>query len=131
MAQPDDIDARVTALEGEVRQLSQRVRATEHDAAAARVLAGGADRDVHEVRDELRAFRQATISSFNALRADLTDLREHVDNGFTEVNGRLAAVDRGFAEVRGRLDGAAAGQQQIVDMLTLLINRETDRPGEP
>jgi outer membrane murein-binding lipoprotein Lpp len=38
---PEDIEARVTALETEVRDLSQRVRATEQDAAAARVLAGG------------------------------------------------------------------------------------------
>jgi chromosome segregation ATPase len=120
---PEDIEARVTALEGEVRDLSQRVRATEHDAAAARVLAGGADRDVTEVRTEMRAFRQATTASFNAMREDLRSLREHVDNRFAEVNN-------GFAEVRGRLDGQAAGQQRIVDMLTALIERDGGGPDQ-
>jgi chromosome segregation ATPase len=134
---PEDIEARVTALEGEVRDLSQRVRATEHDAAAARVLAGGADRDVTEVRTEMRAFRQATTSSFNAMREDLRSLREHVDNQFDEVNnrfaeihGRLDVADNSFAQIRGRLDGYAAGQQQIVDMLTVLIERDGGGPDQ-
>src|ERR1700737_2236515 len=75
MAEPDDLEARVAALETQVRELSERVRGSEQDAAAARVLAGGADRDVSEIRSEIRDFRQATTSSFNAMREDLTDLR--------------------------------------------------------
>ncbi len=39
--QPENIEERVTALESQVRELRGRVRASEHDAAAARVLAGG------------------------------------------------------------------------------------------
>jgi hypothetical protein len=35
-------------------------------------------------------------------------------------------VDAGFTEMRGRLDVAAAGQAQIVQLLTTLINA----PGE-
>lgn len=42
-----------------------------------------------------------------AMRQDFVDLRTHVDNGFTEM--------------RGRLDAAAAGQQQIVDLLHTVI----------
>ncbi len=110
MAQPEDLEARVTALETHVRELAQRVSHSEHDAAAARVLAGGADRDVNEFRGEIRDFRQATTSSFNAMREDLTDLRTKVDTGFTEM--------------RGRLDATAAGQQQIVDLLTTMINQD-------
>ncbi|CAA0128306.1 Uncharacterised protein [Mycolicibacterium vanbaalenii] len=109
-----DLEPRVEALEDQVRDLTGRVRATEHDAAAARVLAGAADRDVGEIRGELRDFRQATTASFNAvrqgfvdLRQDVVDLREH--------------VDRGFAEMRGKFDAAAAGQQQIVDLLQSVI----------
>lgn len=41
MARPDDLEARVAALETQVRELSERVRASEQDAAAARVLTGG------------------------------------------------------------------------------------------
>ncbi len=113
MAEPDDLETRVGALETQVRELAERVRHSEQDAAAARVLAGGADRDVTEIRGEIRDFRQATTSSFNAMREDLTDLRQHVDNGFTEM--------------RGKLDAAAAGQQQIVGLLTMLIGQQDNQ----
>jgi hypothetical protein len=109
----------VAALEAQMRELAARVRVSEQDAAAARVLAGGADRDVNQIRADIRDFRRATTASFNAMRADLTDLRTHVDQGFTEIG-------QGFTEMRGRLDGAAAGQQQIVELLNTLI----ERPGE-
>ncbi|MGH3767061.1 MAG: permease [Pseudonocardiaceae bacterium] len=113
MAAPDDLEHRVAALETKVRELADRVRSSEQDAAAARVLAGGADRDVTEIRDEIRGFRQGTTSSFNAMREDLTDLRQQMSTGFTEM--------------RGKFDAAAAGQQQIVDLLTTLI---TQQPGD-
>lgn len=101
MAQPSDLEARVAALETQVHELAERVRHSEQDAAAARVLAGGADRDVEQIRGEIRDFRQATASNFNAIREDLTDLRTSVNDGFVKV-------DRGFAEMRGRLDATAA-----------------------
>jgi chromosome segregation ATPase len=114
---PDDLEARVSALETQVHDLSTRVRRSEQDAAAARVLAGGADRDVNEIRGELRDFRNATTASFNALREDMNDLR-------ADMNDLRTHVDQGFMEIRGRLDAAAAGQQQIVDMLTTLIDQQ-------
>jgi hypothetical protein len=95
------------------------------DAVAARVLAGGADRDVDQIRGEIRGFRQATTSSFNATREDLADLRKHVDDGFTKV-------ERGFTQMRGTFDAAAAGQQQIVELLNTLVgrwHRHCDRSG--
>jgi hypothetical protein len=101
----------VAALETQVNQLTQQVQHSTQDAAAARVLAGGADRDVDQIRGEIRDFRQATTASFNALREDMTDLRDRVDTGFTQI--------------RGTLDATATGQQQIVDLLTTLIG---DRP---
>jgi hypothetical protein len=69
---------------------------------------------VTEFRHEMRDFRQATVSSFNALREDLVDLRTHVNNGFT-------TVDQSFTEMRGRFDAAAAGQQEIVRLLHTVI----------
>ena len=102
-----DLESRVGALEEQVRDLKGRLQTTEQDAAAARVLAGAADRDVSEFRDEIRDFRRATSASFNALRQDVVDLRAHVDNGFTEM--------------RGKFDGMAAGQQQIVNLLQTVI----------
>ncbi|OLT15819.1 hypothetical protein BJF78_15675 [Pseudonocardia sp. CNS-139] len=117
MSKPEDLESRMSAVEAEVRELKDKYRHTRQDAAAARVLAGGADSDVAEIRTEIREFRQATTSSFNAMREDLNDLRQRVENGF-------AQVDDNFAEVRGRLDATAAGQQQIVDLLTRLIDEQ-------
>jgi chromosome segregation ATPase len=138
MATSDDIEARVTALETQVarvtaletqvRELTEQVRHSAQDAAAARVLAGGADRDVTEIRAEIRDFRKATTASFNAMREDFTDLRADFTDLRTEVNARFAEVDRGFAEMHGKFDAAAAGQQQIVSLLTTLIDQQ-DGPG--
>jgi sirohydrochlorin ferrochelatase len=81
VAESDEPDPRVAELERQVRELDRRVRSSAQDAAAARVLAGGADRDVAGIRD----FRQATTSSFNAMRADFTDLRREC----TELQQRV------------------------------------------
>lgn len=98
-----ELEPRVSALEGEMREMRERLKMSERDAAAARVLAGAADRDVGELGTELRDFRRATVASFNAVREDLLDLR---------------------SEMRGKFDLTAAGQQQIVGMLQALIDRE-------
>lgn len=125
---PDNLEARVTKLESQVHQLTDRVRGSEQDAAAARVLAGAADRDVTEFRDELRDFRRATTANLSAVREDLIDLRGYVDTRFSQiderfnqVDARFNQVDNGFIGIRGRLDAAAAGQQQIVELLERLI----------
>jgi chromosome segregation ATPase len=131
MSQPDDLEARVTALETQVRELNSRVRRSEQDAAAARVLAGGADRDVNEIRGELRDFRQATTAGFNAMREDLVDLNDKVDRGFADVNGRLDNVngrlDNVILEMRSKFDMTAAGQQQIVHLLNTVIAQQDGR----
>jgi methyl-accepting chemotaxis protein len=124
MAHPADCEARLSALETRVSELAERVQHSEQDAAAARVLAGGADRDVEQIRGEIRDFRQATTSSFNAMREDLTDLREDLNDLRKRVESGFAQVDRGFAEVRGRLDGAAAGLEQIAGLLNTLISQQ-------
>ena len=124
------MDKRVTALENSVSELKARVRRAEHDAAAGRTLAGSADRDTAELGSELREFRTQNTRVLNAMRADLTDLREHVDGGFAQVYGRFAEVDRQFAQVdrnfltvHSKLDGVAAGLNVITDLLT---RRERD-----
>jgi len=119
--EPDSLEARVDALEADVRQLSRRVQASEQDAAAARVLAGAVDRDVAQFHGEFRDFRQASMASFNALREDMTDMRTEMNNRFARVDERFGHVDNGFIEMRGKLDATAAGQQHIVDLLQRLI----------
>ena len=103
--------------------IRRRLRAVEQDAAAARILAGAADRDVSEIRAEIRDFRNATTASFNALREDFTDLRRDFTDLRTRVETGLHRVDRGFAEMRGKLDATATGQQRIVELIESLIDQ--------
>jgi hypothetical protein len=112
--EPGDLESRVSSLEEQVRDLTGRVQSTEQDAAAARVLAGAADRDVSEFRGEIRDFRHATTASFNALRQDFVDFRQD----FVDLR---AHVDNGFIEMRGKFDVMAAGQDQIVELLQTII----------
>jgi predicted nucleic acid-binding Zn-ribbon protein len=126
MSEPEDLEAPVHALEGEVEDLRSRARRVEQDAAAARVLVGGADRDVadlggevRELRGEFRDFRDQNNRVLSAMREDITDLRTDL----TDLRGH---VDGGFAEMRGRLDGAAAGQERIVGLLNTLIEQRND-----
>ena len=86
--------------------VEQQVSAAQTDASAARDLAAGADRDVSEVRAELRAHTRA----LNALR------ETQVEQG--------QAMDRGFAEMRARLDQATGGLDQILGLLNTLIARD-------
>jgi hypothetical protein len=121
VVQPESLEQRVTALESQMRELADRVRASEQDAAAARVLAGAADRDVTEFMGELRDFRRATVGSFNALREEMNERFAHVEQRFARVEERFSRVDDSFIEMRGKLDGAAAGQQRIVELIERLI----------
>jgi chromosome segregation ATPase len=117
-----ELEDRMAALEAAVQALSDRVRVSEQDASAARILAGGADRDVTQIRDELRAdlavLREQNNRLHNATRSDLADLRRE----FTDLAQKM---DTGFAGVRGQLDATAAGQAQIVTLITQLL----DQPG--
>ena len=101
-------------------------RHSEQDAATARVLTGGADRDVAEMRGEIREFREQNTRVLNAMREDLTDLRSRIDDGFARIDGQFARVDDGFAEMRGKLDGTAAGIQQVAGLLNTLIAQRGD-----
>ena len=109
----------------DLSEISRRLHAAEQGAAAARVLAGAADRDVTEIRAEIRDSRNPTTASFNALRQDFVDLRGHVDRRFEQVDRGFEQVDRGFAEMRGKLDATAAGQQRIVELIQSLIDQQS------
>ncbi|MBX7434443.1 hypothetical protein JDV09_20410 [Mycobacterium sp. Y57] len=145
----DDLEPRVEALENQVRDLTAQMRGSKEDAAAARVLAGAADRDVDEMRGEIRDFRKATTAGFNAMRQDFVDLRGEfgvLRDEFADLRGEFGVlrddfgvlrgeftdlrqdfgvlrdhVDRGFMEMRGKFDATAAGQQQIVDLLNSIF----------
>lgn len=117
MTDAPDFENRLANVENQIHDLTQRIRATEQDATAARVLAGAADRDVTEIRGEIREFREQNTRVLNAMRDDLTDLR-------TEMRSKFDQVDQGFLEVRGKLDQTAAGQERIVALLNTIIERD-------
>ena len=122
----DDVEARFTRLEHEVAELREQVALTRSDAAAARVLAAGADRDVSEVRAELRAHTQG----LNALREtqleqgqEINGLRQEMREGFTLQSRRIDELER---EMRGGFATMATGMAQITALLTEIRGPERD-----
>ncbi|MGH3836204.1 MAG: hypothetical protein ACRDSF_10940 [Pseudonocardiaceae bacterium] len=115
----DDFETRLAVLEREVAQLREQVALTSSDAAAARVLASGADRDVSEVRAELRAHTQ----SLNALRETQLEQGQKIDKLDREMC-------EGFAEVRTEMregfSTVATGMAQITALLTNIAGPERD-----
>jgi ABC-type transporter Mla subunit MlaD len=104
MASLEDLEARVTALEEQVRQ-------SREDATAARVLAGAADRDVSEFKQLLNALIRTT----GALRE--TQVEDHRDIATlkTEVGSLRADVTSGFTKVNIGMDRMAQLLQQVID----------------
>ncbi|MBB5851361.1 permease [Amycolatopsis umgeniensis] len=92
----EELTQRVARLERQVAELAERSA----DATAGRVLAAGADRDVAEVRAELRAH----TGTLNTLREDQIDLREEMRRGFTAANTSLQQIVV-LLEATGQEDG--------------------------
>ena len=97
MTEPDDIPARVSRLE-------QSVAEARKDAAAARYLAMGADRDVSEMRTELKAHTKL----LNALR------ETQVEQG-QEIRDHRADTQQGFSKM-------AVGMAHITAQLQIVID---------
>jgi hypothetical protein len=116
----DDLEPQVSALEGGMAEMQDRVSKARTDSAAARILASGADHDVSEVRVEMRAVRHA----LNALRATQVDhgkkinrLDDRVSTLETTVTAGFAGMDAGFAEMRAGFGTMRAGMAEIVGLL--------------
>ena len=122
MNEPDDIPARVTRLEHEMIQ-------ARGDAAAARVLAGAADRDVSLMQDELRAHTR----SLNALRETqvehgqmLEDHGQRLDRLERKVDDGFKQVDANFRTVGGEFSKINTGMAHI----TALLTNKLDEPDQ-
>jgi len=102
VANPSDVEARLSALEARMEEVAA-------DAAAARHLAAARDRDLADLGVKVDDNRSA-----------ISALGEQTAAGLEETR-------KGFAEIRGKLDQAAAGQQHIADMLTTLISAQGDQ----
>ena len=94
MGSMEELEGRVTALEVQMRSVRQ-------DAVAARVLAGGADRDVAALATKLDAN---------------TRLLEAVRETQVEDHQRIARLEGRFDGLEGRFDGLEHGQAMILDL---------------
>ncbi|HET6709680.1 hypothetical protein [Amycolatopsis sp.] len=102
MASLEDLETRVTALEKQMQN-------TRQDAAAARVLAGTADRDVSEFKQTLNghtqvlnALRETQIEDHRdiaALKNEIGSLRADMNSGFTKVNIGMEQMSRLLQQV--------------------------------
>jgi len=102
VANPSDLETRLAAREARVEEVAA-------DAAAARHLAAR-DRDLTDLGVKVDANRSA-VNALGQQTAGRFDRLEH-------------EMRTGFAGMRGKLDQTAAGQQQIVDLLTTFISEQ-------
>ena len=113
MANPDDdLDARVRTLQDGMVRLQDGIAASRTDAAAAHVLAGGADREVSEVRAELRAhtqvlnaLRETQLAQDSKIEALRSEMRSEVDGLRAEMQRGFGMLHTGIAQIAALLRG--------------------------
>ncbi len=137
MADLEDLDARLTAVENRLDDVAEQSRRAREDSAAARVLAGAADRDV----SEMRAVLQGHTKVLNALRETQLEHSakfDRIDAKFSQIDAKFSQIDARFDQIDARFDrtdGELArmrtgfgvlnsGMKRITGMLTELLNRE-------
>jgi chromosome segregation ATPase len=119
-----DLESRFTKLEHEVTRLRE-------DVASARALAALADRDVAELRTEMRGYRQV----LNALREtqleqgqQIDELRQEmhreIDGLHREIDGLGQEIGGLRKEMREGFAIQATGMAQITALLTTIAGSE-------
>jgi chromosome segregation ATPase len=120
-----DLERRVRRLEDEVVQLKDGLSVSRADAAAARVLAGGVDRDMSEIRTEMRAHRQ----SLNALRETQVEFSK-------QLRSLDAKLDSNTGSLQSQIDSLRSEMQQGFGMVhtgmaqIVTILRDPEQRGE-
>ncbi|MCY7342503.1 MAG: hypothetical protein LH603_11830 [Pseudonocardia sp.] len=112
MPDDEDLRTRVQVVEHELARLRDQVAIVAADAGAARPLAVGADRDVSEVRAELRGHTR----TLNALR------ETQVEHGNAILELRAETVEM-RAEMRGGFATLTTGVEHITTLLDRVIER--------
>ncbi|MGH3826170.1 MAG: hypothetical protein ACRDQX_03210 [Pseudonocardiaceae bacterium] len=123
-ASADDIETRLAIVERDIAKVREQITLACSDAAAARVLAAGADHDVSEVRAELRAHTQA----LNALRETQLEQGRRIDEQGREMREGFATqgrrIDEQGREMREGFATLATGMAKITALLTNLDEPE-------
>lgn len=122
MATPDDIESRLSAVEREVAQLREKTALAGTDASAARTLSAGADRDVSEVRAELRAHTGA-LSALRENQIEFGHKLDRLDGRLDSVDGRLERLEGLEETVATGFATVGAGMTQIVTLLEGLTDQ--------
>jgi chromosome segregation ATPase len=104
MTDPGDVERRISALEAEVSRIQDELDRARQDAAAGRVLATGADRDVSDVRSQLRAQR-GLLQALRDTQVEHGDRLDRLERRMTAVELRLGALEDRIAGMDGRLTG--------------------------
>lgn len=113
MSSLEELEQRVAALEAELATVRQ-------EAAAARALAAGADRDVAEYRAELRSHTRV----LGALRETQVQQGQGLDRVDAKVDDLNTAVGQLAGTVGHIRDQHGASLAHITDLLGQLIDRE-------
>jgi hypothetical protein len=142
MGSMEELEGRVSALEGQMRYVRE-------DAAAARVLAGGADRDVSAFGARLdahqrllEALRETQVEQGQRISGLETEVRrgfasiedrlgrrlDGVEGRLGGIDGRLDGVEGRLGGIDGRLAGLEGGQALILDLLRRRNGHEEDPP---
>ena len=107
-------------------ELREQVTLARSDAAAARLLAAGADRDVSEVRAELRAHTQG----LNALRETqleqgraISELRQDVGGLRQEIGGLRQEMHQEIGGLRQEMQDGFAGMTAAMAQITTLLTK--------
>ncbi len=112
MAEPADIERRLTSLESRLEDVATDAAAARRDAGAARYLAAAHDRDLADLGVKVDASRRV----INALGEQTAARFDQVDRRFDQLENEVCL---GFATL-------AAGHEQIVGLLDHVIARMDD-----
>jgi hypothetical protein len=116
----EELGERVTALEHKVHEVQATADSARADAAAARVLAGGADRDVSAFGAKLDVHK-ALLEALRETQVEQGQRLTGVEGRLSGVEGRLTGVEGRLTSLEGKVDKGfsmlATGQAQITALL--------------
>ncbi|TQM44401.1 hypothetical protein FB388_1766 [Pseudonocardia cypriaca] len=119
----EELEARVSALETQLRSVRQ-------DAAAARVLAGGADRDVSAFGAKLDA-QQRLLEALRETQIEHGRRLAGHDGRFDHVEGRFDHLEQRFDALESQMWQGFTNLERGQNVMLDLLRRRNGHEGEP
>ncbi|WP_142099231.1 hypothetical protein [Pseudonocardia cypriaca] len=123
MGSMEELEARVSALETQLRSVRQ-------DAAAARVLAGGADRDVSAFGAKLDA-QQRLLEALRETQIEHGRRLAGHDGRFDHVEGRFDHLEQRFDALESQMWQGFTNLERGQNVMLDLLRRRNGHEGEP